>query len=232
MAEAIPDDVTGQSLLDLVSGLAASHDPELYLTEATWMRKHGWRTPDWKLIVALEPDFHFKPEVELYDLRADPAEEVNLAHARPEVVSDLRGRMDVHIAERTKATGRPAPIETVLDWHGKAGRGAFTTSQEAYDTLHIGDPEAGRRLQAGSVGRSPRKRASAEPKSRRSASTAGARKPSASAPITKAKTSSTTSGRTAAKPSAKTTAHKSPARMTTGHKTTLRGSKTRGGAGP
>jgi arylsulfatase A-like enzyme len=149
LAEAIPDDLTGSSLLDLVNGLAFTHDDELYLTEATWMRKHGWRTPDWKLIVALEPDFHFKPEVELYDLRSDPGEDVNVAHLRPDVVADLRNRMDVHIAERTKATGRPAPIEILLDWHGKTGRGAFATSQEAYDTMHIGDPEAGRRLQAG-----------------------------------------------------------------------------------
>jgi arylsulfatase A-like enzyme len=158
LADAIPEDVTGHSLVDLINGLENTGDG-LYLTEATWMRKHGWRTPDWKLIVALEPDFHFKPEVELYDLRADPAEAVNLAHSRPDVVEDLRSRMEVHIAERTKATGHPAPIETFLDWHGKAGRGAFATSQEAYETLHIGDPEAGRRLQAGASAERPAKKA-------------------------------------------------------------------------
>ena len=157
MPEAIPEDVTGTSLLDLVAGLASTHDPELYITEATWMRKHGWRTPEWKLIMALEPDFHFKPEVELYDLRADPAEEVNLAHACPDVVEDLRQRMEAHIAERTKATGRPNPIETFLDWYGKTGHGPFKSSQEAYDTLHIGDPEAGRRLQAGLATTAPEK---------------------------------------------------------------------------
>jgi arylsulfatase A-like enzyme len=148
----VPDDVTGRSLLDLVNGQALTHDPELYLTEATWMRKHGWRTPDWKLIVALEPDFHFKPEAELYDLKSDPGEETNLAFSRPDMVAELRGRMEAHIATRTKATGRPDPVEMLVDWHGKAGRGAFGTSQEAYDTLHIGDPEAGRRLQAGASG--------------------------------------------------------------------------------
>src|SRR5688572_15876489 len=58
----------GQSLLPMVRHEVASHDSEIYITECTWMRKHGWRTPEWKLIVALEPDFHFKPEVELYDL--------------------------------------------------------------------------------------------------------------------------------------------------------------------
>ena len=49
-------------------GEAASFESEFYITECTWMRKHGWRTPEWKLIVALEPDFHFKPKVELYNL--------------------------------------------------------------------------------------------------------------------------------------------------------------------
>lgn len=149
LTNAIPEDVTGRSLMDLVKGQASTHDPELYLTEATWMRKHGWRTSEWKLIVALEPDFHFKPELELYDLRADPGEEVNLASYRPDVVADLRERMESHILERTKGTGRPAPIHTFLDWHGKVGRGPFATSQEAYEALHIGDPEAGRRLQSG-----------------------------------------------------------------------------------
>jgi len=157
MPEVVPEDVTGSSLTDLVAGVASTHDPELYLTEATWMRKHGWRTPEWKLIVALEPDFHFKPEVELYDLRADPAERVNLAHSRPDKVEDLRTRMEAHIAERTKLTGRPNPIEELLDWHGKTGHGPFKSSREAYDTLHIGDPEAGRRLQAGLPTKAPEK---------------------------------------------------------------------------
>ncbi len=144
-----PEDVTGRSMLDLVGGAEPSRDLQMYLTEATWMRKHGWRTADWKLIVALEPDFHFKPSVELYDLRADPAEELNLADRRPEVVAELRERMEAHIAARTEATGRANPIEQIVDWHGMAGRAPFETSQEAYDSLHIGDPAAGRRLQAG-----------------------------------------------------------------------------------
>jgi arylsulfatase A-like enzyme len=201
MKEATPDDVTGSSLMDLVNGLAFTHDEGLYLTEATWMRKHGWRTPDWKLIVALEPDFHSKPEVELYDLRADPAESVNLAHTRPDVVADLRNRMDVHIAERTKATGRPNPIEVLLDWHGKTGRGAFATSQEAYETLHIGDPEAGRRLQAGTKAEAPAKkssRPSSKPTARVAAKSAArpaakSRKGSAASPPAKSTAKSATS---------------------------------------
>ena len=66
-------------MLPLIRGEKSSHESEFYITECTWMRKHGWRTPQWKLIVALEPDFHFKPEVELYNLVEDPHEDNNLA---------------------------------------------------------------------------------------------------------------------------------------------------------
>ena len=64
----------GRSLMPMVRGEVASHESEFYITECTWMRKHGWRTPQWKLIEALEPDFHFKPAVELYNLVEDPDE--------------------------------------------------------------------------------------------------------------------------------------------------------------
>ena len=114
------------------------------------MRKHGWRTPEWKLIVALEPDFHFKPEVELYNLVMDPLENDNLAEKEPEVVAALRARMDAWIKRREAETGKQNPIFTNLDWHGKpqGHEGPFTSSQQAYDLLHIGSPGAAQKLQA------------------------------------------------------------------------------------
>jgi len=139
----------GKSLMRLVDGSVASYDSEFYITECTWMRKHGWRTPEWKLIVALEPDFHFKPEIELYNLVADPGENNNVAEAEPDVVAMLRGRMDAWIAKREAETGLPNPIHHQGDWHGHEGVGAFTSSQQAYDTLHIGDPMQAAKLQAG-----------------------------------------------------------------------------------
>jgi arylsulfatase A-like enzyme len=138
----------GRSLMRLVRGEVASFESEVYLTECTWMRKHGWRTPHWKLIVALEPDFHFKPEVELYNLVEDPGENVNLASAQPEVVATLQGRMAAWIAKREEETGLPNPIHHQSDWHGHSGLGAFKSSQQAYDTLHIGDPTQAAKLQA------------------------------------------------------------------------------------
>lgn len=138
----------GSSLMPMARGEVASHESELYITECTWMRKHGWRTPEWKLIVALEPDFHFKPEVELYNLVEDPEENRNVAEREPEVVAALRARMEAYIARRERETRLSNPIHTQGDWHGHEGIGPFTSSQQAYDTLHIGDPTQAAMLQA------------------------------------------------------------------------------------
>jgi arylsulfatase A-like enzyme len=138
----------GASLMPMARGEVASHESEFYIAECTWMRKNGWRTPEWKLIVALEPDFHFKPPVELYNLVEDPEENHDLAEKEPGVVTMLRGRMDAWIAKREQETGFTNPILTQGDWHGHTGIGPFTSSQQAYDTLHIGDPNQAARLQA------------------------------------------------------------------------------------
>jgi len=139
----------GESLMQVVRGEKQAIDTEFYITECTWMRKHGWRTPEWKLIMALEPDFHFKPPVELYDLLHDPDENNNLAEEKPEVVEFLRKRMEAHIAKREKEVGHTNPMYTQGAWHGHDEIGpAFSSSQQAYDTMHIGDPGQAAKLQA------------------------------------------------------------------------------------
>lgn len=136
----------GRSLTKMMIGEETDRISEFYITECTWMRKHGWRTQEWKLIQALEPDFHFKPEVELYNLIQDPEENVNVADQEPEVVALLTKRMVDHIARRETAVGRVNPIYTNLNWHGKDK--TFTSSQEAYDSLYIGSIVNARSLQA------------------------------------------------------------------------------------
>jgi arylsulfatase A-like enzyme len=146
----IPTDAKfdGRSLMQLVRGEVASFESEFYITECTWMRKHGWRTPEWKLIRALEPDFHFKPAVELYNLVEDPEENANLADKEPGMVALLTERMEAYIARREAETGLPNPIHHQGDWHGKEGVGPFKTSQQAYDTLYIGSSSQAAKLQA------------------------------------------------------------------------------------
>jgi arylsulfatase A-like enzyme len=104
----------GKSVLPLVRGERTTNYTELYLTECTWMRKRGWRTHEWKLIEALEPDFHHKPPLELYNLLADPEERHNLAEQEPHVVQYLRDRMQAWVDRRVRETGRPDPI---LQYH-------------------------------------------------------------------------------------------------------------------
>ncbi|MHB9132398.1 MAG: hypothetical protein ACYDBB_15110 [Armatimonadota bacterium] len=110
------------------------------------MRKHGWRTPEWKLIHALEPDFHFKPAVELYHLPTDPGEHHNLAEQEPAVVQYLTARMQAHITRRERETGRSNPIDTNLNWNGYGS--PFTSSEQAYNTMYIGSPDTAKGLQA------------------------------------------------------------------------------------
>jgi arylsulfatase A-like enzyme len=138
----------GRSLMQLVRGEVTSFESEFYITECTWMRKHGWRTPQWKLIIALEPDFHFKPKVELYNLIEDPHEDRNVAPENPGVVKQLRERMNAWIAKREKKTRTKNPMNRQGDWHGLKGVGAFKSAKQAYDSLHIGDVGAAKKLQA------------------------------------------------------------------------------------
>ena len=138
----------GRSLLPMVHQARASNYSDFYITECTWMRKHGWRTPEWKLLVALEPDFHFKPEVELYNLIQDPLELTNLAPKEPQVVACLRQRMENWISRRENETGRTNPIYTNPQWHGTSHQGPFKSSRQAYDTLHIGSVRTADRIQS------------------------------------------------------------------------------------
>jgi arylsulfatase A-like enzyme len=136
----------GHSLYPAVKGEPREAEPEFYITECTWMRKHGWRTPEWKLIVALEPDFHYKPRLELYHLASDPEENRNVADENPEIVDALKKRMYAFIEKREKEVGRTNPMYTNTDWHGQ-GCGPFTTSDQAYNTMYIGGIEQAIRLQ-------------------------------------------------------------------------------------
>jgi arylsulfatase A-like enzyme len=137
----------GRSLLKLMNGSETSFESEIYLTECTWMRKHGWRTPEWKLIVALEPDFHFKPVIELYNLISDPDENHNVAEENPDVVSLLRARMETWIVKREKESGNLNPMYDQPGWHNKEGIDYFESSEQAYAGLHIGTAAQARKLQ-------------------------------------------------------------------------------------
>lgn len=100
----------GKSSLPLIDNGTVSNHSEFYITECTWMRKRGWRTAEWKLIEALEPDFHNKPPFELYNLVDDPLENQNLAETEHEMVETLKRRMTSWIERRMAETRKQDPI--------------------------------------------------------------------------------------------------------------------------
>ncbi|MBI2303101.1 MAG: sulfatase, partial [Armatimonadetes bacterium] len=130
------------------TGEAATHYTETYITEATWMRKEGWRTSEWKLIRALEPDFHYKPPVELYNLFNDPLELHNVADSEPAVVDYLTARMRAWVAKREAEQGITNPMYTNTSWSGHKD-GPFESSDEAYNTQYIGGPAQAKKMQEG-----------------------------------------------------------------------------------
>ncbi len=167
-------DFDGQSQIPLLCGDVPTNYSGFYITECTWMRKHGWSTSEWKLIHALEPDFHFKPEVELYNLLDDPEEYNNLAESEPKIVETLEDQIQRWITKREKETGRANPICTNLNWHGGAGghEGPFESSEQAYNSLHIGDPKTAQRLQARDARKPARKKAKKRPAKKKRATRA------------------------------------------------------------
>lgn len=104
----------GRSLLPLIHSPSSTQRGTadfIHLTENTWMKKRGLRTNTWKLIVPLEtPDLHGHSEVELYNLTNDPGELQNVAEQYPEVVNQLRERLDSWVAQRVQQTGLPDPL--------------------------------------------------------------------------------------------------------------------------
>lgn len=104
----LPDseNTEGRSLLPCIHGERDGSCDEVYLSEATWEVKRGLINTRWKFIQALEPDPHGRPMQELFDLQADPTEQNNLAEQRPEVVRELKARLDAWVARRLEETGR------------------------------------------------------------------------------------------------------------------------------
>jgi arylsulfatase A-like enzyme len=103
----IPASVEGKSLMPLATGETTTGGYErIYCCESTWQSKWAVRTETEKLIVSRQPDHHFMPMRELYDLASDPQEEHNLVDAAPDRADALEAELDRWLAEGLRRVGR------------------------------------------------------------------------------------------------------------------------------
>ena len=99
--------VSLRGLMDTGSDVGSTES--VYLTECSWMKKRGWQTKQWKLIVETgdTPEVYNTPALELYDLEDDPDEVYNLAEEASDIVEQLKGDMADFLQQRLAETGLP-----------------------------------------------------------------------------------------------------------------------------
>ena len=125
----------GKSLVPCLNGERDGNYSELFLSEATWEVKRAYRNDAYKFIQAYEPDPHDRPMQELFDLKADPTEQNNVAEQHPEIVAELKSRLDAWVAKRLQETGRE--VDPVVE-QGRCG-------------TRIGTPKEGEIIGAGAT---------------------------------------------------------------------------------
>jgi arylsulfatase len=116
------DGMEGISLLPAVFGLRDGNYDEVFLSEATWELKRGYRNRRWKFIDSLEPDPHGRPMQELFDLEADPGEQHNVIEQYPDEARALEVKLRDWVATRLLETGRDQdPLEVQRTCASKIG---------------------------------------------------------------------------------------------------------------
>jgi arylsulfatase A-like enzyme len=115
-----PDTMAGRSLLPLLQGSHPVRD-DAPLGEATRQVSHGIVTKDWRLIEPITqteqgepiPDFQGRPRdpaLLLFHRTAEDDEVGNVAEDHPEVIADLRGRMQRRLQHAVPSTGVDDPF--------------------------------------------------------------------------------------------------------------------------
>jgi len=103
----IPPAMEGQSFWRLLTGAEQEGGHKRVISEeCSWQAKWSLRTDEYKLILARGKDFYGNPPRELYDLKADPLEEHNIAEEKPDITDSMEAELEGWIAERLKALNK------------------------------------------------------------------------------------------------------------------------------
>lgn len=112
----VPDDLDGRSLWPCIRGEARGTLEQVYLSECAWQAARGIRTEQYKYIRTYDGGPYVRPRHELYDLRHDPEERVNLADQLPDVAAAFEQQLERWVAG--KLGGRPDPMMVQLETAG------------------------------------------------------------------------------------------------------------------
>ena len=96
----------GRSLVPCLNGERHGNYDEVFLSEATWEVKRGVSDGKWKFIQSYERDPHNRPMQELFDLQSDPTEQKNLAGEQPEIVAQMKQKLDAWVEKRLQEAKR------------------------------------------------------------------------------------------------------------------------------
>ncbi|QGQ96569.1 sulfatase [Paenibacillus psychroresistens] len=109
----LPPSLDGRSLWPSIRGEADGTRDFIYLSECAWQASRGIVTKDYKFIRTLDSGPFVRPRRELYDLRSDPKETLNVAESCTLMADDLEYRLDEWVAQILN--GQVDPMTTQIE---------------------------------------------------------------------------------------------------------------------
>ncbi|NRF95371.1 sulfatase [Paenibacillus frigoriresistens] len=107
-----PQGLDGRSLWPSIRGEEDGTRDTVFLSECAWQASRGILTREMKLIRTVDSGPFRRPSRELYNLRTDPGETINLAGTNTALADELEHSLDSWVAD--VLDGRPDPMETQL----------------------------------------------------------------------------------------------------------------------
>ena len=112
-AEDLPE-MDGTSLLPLTRGEVTDIGTVVHMSENTYQKKRGIRGEEWKFVKNLD-DLTSRPQKELYNVRYDPGERINLIDKERELGNKMEQEMDAWVRQMLQGKRDPLielPVRT------------------------------------------------------------------------------------------------------------------------